>query len=109
MNLLSQVDDLKLILLESSELLNTNSLFDSYSYSWSIAFNRQNFEDRLRWIFSFYTSSILLVNSNNAVVGGLYAHYWSTNDYAFFNYLFVLPGVSDKPLVYISSMLFSFS
>ena len=110
MKSISSVDDLHLVVLESSELVNTNSLFDSYIRSWSTAFNRQNFEDRLRWIFSFYTSSILLINSNNTVVGGLNAHHWSTHEYALFNNLFVLPGVSDKPLsLYLINTLFAFS
>lgn len=109
MQSLSFVDDLRLVVLESSELINTNSLFDSYIRSWSTAFNRQNFEDRLSWIFSFYASSILLINSNNTVVGGLNAHHWSTHEYALFNNLFVLPGVSDKPLsLYLINSLFTF-
>ena len=109
MKSISSVDDIQLVICDSSELINTNSLFDSYVLSWSTAFNRQHFEDRLRWIFSFYTSTILLIDSNNTVVGGLNAHHWSTDEYALFNNLFVLPGVSDKPLsLYLINTLFTY-
>ena len=47
---------------------------------------------------SFPSASALLLNTNDEVLGGLNAHAWSSSSYRLFNNLFVLPGVSSKPL-----------
>ena len=91
-------DDIRILHLDSNQLVEDKCLLHSYCNAWSTAFNRSNFHERLKWILSFPSASALLLNTNDEVLGGLNAHSWSSSSYRLFNNLFVLPGVSSKPL-----------